>query len=103
MARSVLLIEDESNIVEAIRFILSRDGWQVATHSNGATALATILQLRPNAIVLDAMLPNKSGFDILRDFTARTIGQRHPRFDVDRDAASKKIGTWPWPLVRIII
>jgi DNA-binding response OmpR family regulator len=38
MGKSVLLIEDEPNIVEAISFILSRDGWSVMTHSNGHDA-----------------------------------------------------------------
>ena len=40
MARKVLLIEDEPNIVEAIRFILSRDGWDVDVHSDGASAVS---------------------------------------------------------------
>ena len=70
MGRHVLLIEDEANIVEAIRFILTRDGWRVDTHSNGATALNTVRSVKPDAIVLDAMLPHKSGFDILRDIRA---------------------------------
>ena len=38
MARRVLLIEDEPNIIEALSFILTRDGWTVHTHSDGATA-----------------------------------------------------------------
>ena len=63
----VLLIEDEPNIIEAIRFILSRDGWRVDTHSNGATALDAIRRRRPDLIILDAMLPGRSGFDILAD------------------------------------
>ncbi len=70
MARHVLLVEDEANIVEAIRFILLRDGWSVSTHSNGATALDTIRSVKPDVIVLDVMLPNKSGFDILQDLRA---------------------------------
>jgi DNA-binding response OmpR family regulator len=67
MTGRVLLIEDEPNIIEAIRFILSRDGWQVDTHSDGATAMATVARRRPDLVILDAMLPNRSGFDILRD------------------------------------
>lgn len=35
MAKRVLVIEDEPNIIEAISFILSRDGWTVHTHSDG--------------------------------------------------------------------
>ncbi len=67
MGKRVLLIEDEPNIIEAIRFILSRDGWTVETHSDGATAVAAVAAKRPDIVILDVMLPNKSGFDILRD------------------------------------
>ena len=42
MAKHVLIIEDEPNIIEAISFILSRDGWQVDTHSNGHDAVAVM-------------------------------------------------------------
>lgn len=65
--RRVLLIEDEPNIIEAIRFILSRDGWRVDTHSDGQTALETVRKKSPDLIILDVMLPNRSGYDILND------------------------------------
>ncbi|MEO1797555.1 MAG: response regulator [Pseudomonadota bacterium] len=65
--KRVLIIEDEPNIIEAIRFILSRDGWAVDTHSDGATALAAVARRMPDIIILDAMLPNRSGFELLRD------------------------------------
>ncbi len=70
MARRVLLIEDEPNIIEALSFILTRDGWTVHTHSDGATATAKVRSGLPEVIVLDAMLPGRSGFDILRDLRA---------------------------------
>jgi DNA-binding response OmpR family regulator len=65
MGKHVLLVEDEINIIEAIRFLLSREGWRVDTHSDGATAVDTIRNLKPDLIVLDYMLPGKSGLDIL--------------------------------------
>ncbi|MGR3493404.1 MAG: response regulator transcription factor [Shimia sp.] len=71
MGKRVLLIEDEPNISEAIRFILSRDGWAVDTHADGATALEAVARVAPDIIVLDAMLPNRSGFEILRDLRAQ--------------------------------
>ena len=67
MGGRVLLIEDEINIFEAISFILSRDGWEVRGHGNGATALEEIARSRPDVLVLDVMLPGRSGLDILRD------------------------------------
>ena len=67
MGKHVLLIEDEPNIIEAIQFILERDGWSVATHSDGADAIAAIGREVPDVLILDVMLPNRSGYDILRE------------------------------------
>ena len=67
MAKKVLLIEDEPNIIEAISFILLRDGWQVDTHSNGHDAADVVRSKRPDVLILDVMLPGRSGYDILRD------------------------------------
>ena len=70
MNKDVLLIEDEPNIIEAIRFILSRDGWSVYTHSDGKTAVEKVMEKKPLLVILDVMLPGRSGFDILRDVRA---------------------------------
>lgn len=70
MGRRVLLVEDETNIIEAIRFLLSREGWQVHTHGNGADANDVIRELQPDLVVLDVMLPGKSGFEILEELRA---------------------------------
>ena len=70
MAKTVVLIEDERNIIEAISFILSRDGWEVRTHSNGLDAVDAVRARRPNLVILDVMLPGRSGFDILQDIRA---------------------------------
>ncbi|MFK7880625.1 response regulator transcription factor [Roseobacter sp.] len=67
MGKQVLLVEDELNIVEAIKFLLSREGWQVDTHSNGTDAAEVIRDRNPDLVVLDVMLPGKSGFDILEE------------------------------------
>ena len=67
MNRRVVLIEDEPNIIEAIRFLLTRDGWQVETHSDGVDALDVIRAAEPDLVILDLMLPGRSGMDILRD------------------------------------
>ena len=65
LPRRVLLIEDEPNIATAIAFLLGRDGWRVSTHSDGATALDAVARHRPDVVVLDVMLPGRSGFDVL--------------------------------------
>ena len=70
MGKHVLLIEDETNIIEAIRFLLSREGWKVDTHGEGTTAVETVRDTRPDLLVLDYMLPGKSGMEILKELRA---------------------------------
>ena len=65
MAGRVLLIEDEPHIAEAIRFILSRDGWDVEVLSDGGQALAAVAMDTPDLLILDLMLPGMSGLEIL--------------------------------------
>ncbi|MFN3208268.1 MAG: response regulator transcription factor [Roseovarius sp.] len=70
MGKTVLLIEDEQNIIEAVSFILSRDGWEVKTHANGQNAMDAVRAREPDVVILDVMLPGKSGFDILSEIRA---------------------------------
>ncbi len=67
MGNSVLLIEDEPNIIEAISFLLERDGWTVRLHTEGVGAVEAVAAANPDVVVLDVMLPGRSGFDILRE------------------------------------
>ena len=70
MHKKVLLIEDETNIIEAVSFILTREGWDVKTHSNGHDAVDAVRARQPDLVILDVMLPGKNGFDILQDIRA---------------------------------
>jgi DNA-binding response OmpR family regulator len=70
MDKHVLLVEDEPNIAEAMRFILTRDGWRVSTHGDGTDAAAVIRAAAPDVVVLDVMLPGRSGFEILQELRA---------------------------------
>ncbi len=78
MAKRVLVIEDEPNITEAISFILSREGWTVHTHSDGETAMDKLRGHPPDMVILDVMLPGRSGFDILRDLRADAAFRQLP-------------------------
>jgi DNA-binding response OmpR family regulator len=62
----VLLVEDETNIAEAIRFLLTREGWHVDVHNNGRDAVAKISECAPDLVILDLMLPGKSGLEIIK-------------------------------------
>ncbi|WP_405111983.1 response regulator [Phaeobacter sp. BS52] len=73
MGRHVVLVEDEPNITEAIRFLLTRDGWQVDSHADGSDAVEVICKAKPDLVILDLMLPGKSGLEIIREL--RDSGQ----------------------------
>jgi DNA-binding response OmpR family regulator len=78
MAGKLLLIEDEANIAEAIRFILSRDGWQVAHEGDGLAAMASVAREKPDLVILDMMLPGRSGLEILADLRAAPATEKLP-------------------------
>ena len=67
MSRHVVLIEDEPNIAEAIRFLLTRDAWTVDVHGNGSDAVEVIQAASPDLVILDLMLPGKSGLEVIQE------------------------------------
>jgi DNA-binding response OmpR family regulator len=69
MAR-ILVVDDEPHIREVVGAYLSREGHAVATAADGPAALAAARGDTPDLVVLDVMLPGRSGFDILRDLRA---------------------------------
>jgi DNA-binding response OmpR family regulator len=96
MGKHVLLIEDEVHIAEAIRFILSRDGWSVTSHREGTGAIEAIRAARPDVVVLDMMLPGRSGLDVLGDMRSDAELARLPVLvlsaagqDIAREAAER--------------
>lgn len=64
--KRILLVEDEPNIVESLRFILEQAGFAVDVVSDGNAALDYLDAGSPDAVVLDIMLPGMNGFDVLR-------------------------------------
>ncbi|MEM8878270.1 MAG: response regulator [Pseudomonadota bacterium] len=70
MAKRVLLAEDEPNIVESLTFLLERAGFEVAVKTDGRRALDTVLDDTPDLLILDVMLPELSGYEVLRHLRA---------------------------------
>lgn len=63
----ILVVEDEPNIVESLRFILEQGGFDLDIVSDGREALRRLRAGSFAAMVLDIMLPGLSGFDVLRE------------------------------------
>ncbi|CAN5561668.1 response regulator transcription factor [soil metagenome] len=64
--QQILVVEDEENLAEALKFNLERQGYQVIVKSNGYDALNVLQQEAPHLIVLDVMLPGLDGFEVCR-------------------------------------
>ena len=62
----ILIVEDEPAILDSLHFILSRNGWSVAVAQDGEKALESVWRLKPKMLLLDIMLPRKSGLDVLK-------------------------------------
>ena len=64
--KTVLIVEDEKNIVDILRFNLQRAGYQTLEAYDGEDGLAQAVSANPDLILLDVMLPKKNGFDVCR-------------------------------------
>jgi DNA-binding response OmpR family regulator len=66
MSKKVLIADDEPSIVVAIEFLLRRNGYEVHVARNGDEALKLVEAARPDLVLLDVMMPQKSGYDVCR-------------------------------------
>ncbi|NLS75706.1 MAG: response regulator transcription factor [Chloroflexi bacterium] len=66
MAKSILIVEDEEQIVRVVRAYLEQAGYEVLVARNGPEGLMRVRQQRPDLVVLDLMLPGMDGLDVCR-------------------------------------
>ena len=67
----VLVVDDDEAVRSALTHALHRDGYEVSTAGDGAAALATLLRLRHDAVVLDVLMPEPGGLEVCRVIRAR--------------------------------
>ncbi|TSB32645.1 response regulator transcription factor [Streptomyces benahoarensis] len=86
----ILVVDDEPDVTDVLAGVMTGEGWQVRTAADGATALATARDFRPDAVVLDRMLPDLNGLEVLR-----ALRREEPRvcvlFLTARDAVEDRI------------
>ena len=70
MGKTILIVEDEPNIVDILSFNLSREGYQTLEAYDGKTGLQLALEQNPDLVLLDLMLPEMDGFDVCRQIRA---------------------------------
>ncbi len=67
MPKHVLVIEDDPAIVELLQFNLERESFRVTSAGTGSDGLAAVRKQRPDLVILDLMLPERSGFEVCRE------------------------------------
>jgi DNA-binding response OmpR family regulator len=70
LAIDILIAEDEPSILEALDFVLKRAGWTISAVMDGEAVMDAIRRQRPRLLVLDIMLPKRSGFEVLKQIRA---------------------------------
>lgn len=71
MAKRVLIADDEENIVTALEFLLQRRGYETRVAKNGDEALAEVERFAPDLVLLDVMMPRKSGYEVCQRMRGR--------------------------------
>ncbi len=68
MARpqSVLIVDDEPNILLSLQFLMKKSGYEVRTSKDGEEALAEIARAAPDLVLLDVMMPKIDGFSVCK-------------------------------------
>ena len=64
MAQKILIVDDEPNIVISLEFLMKKEGFVVAVAGDGEEALAKVAGFQPDLLLLDVMMPKKSGFEV---------------------------------------
>ena len=62
----ILVVEDDPNLLSALKYNLQKEGYGVATAADGAEAIETARREKPDLVILDLMLPKMSGFEVCR-------------------------------------
>ena len=65
--RTILVVDDEPHVIKSLTFVLTKEGYEVASAENGEDALAKIQQLKPGLVFLDVMMPKKNGYEVCQE------------------------------------
>jgi DNA-binding response OmpR family regulator len=70
MNKTILVADDEPNIVISLEYLLKREGYTVVVAHNGQEALDAMAAQRPDLVLLDVMMPVKTGFEVCQEVRA---------------------------------
>jgi len=90
----LLIADDELHLIRSLKFVLEKEGYEVATASDGEEAIRKAAEIRPDVMFLDIMMPKKNGYEVcailrqvpgLKDMYIVILSAKG--WDIDRDKA----------------
>lgn len=97
MSRKVLIADDEPSIVTSLEFLMQRRGYEVRVARDGDEAMRLVGSFQPHVVLLDVMMPRRSGVDVCREIRGNPawrgikvvmISAKGREIDVDRGVAA---------------
>jgi len=97
MRKKVLIVDDDPNLIKALGFVLRKEGYEFDTAADGEEALAKVREVEPGVILLDIMMPQKSGYDVcaevkstpdLKDISVVILSAKSQEADRERGIAA---------------
>jgi DNA-binding response OmpR family regulator len=70
MSAVILIADDEPNILISLEFLMKREGYEVKLARDGQEAVEAVLAHRPDLVLLDVMMPRKTGFEVCQEVRA---------------------------------
>lgn len=70
MSCKILIVDDEPNILLSLEYLMKREGYEVFVARDGQEALDVMRRERPRLVLLDVMMPKKSGFEVCQELRA---------------------------------
>ncbi|MDG5976390.1 response regulator receiver domain-containing protein [Hydrogenophaga taeniospiralis CCUG 15921] len=78
MSQKILIADDEPNILISLEFLMKREGYDVVVARDGQEAIDAIVRERPALVLLDVMMPVKTGFDVCCEVRAHELVRDTP-------------------------
>jgi DNA-binding response OmpR family regulator len=70
MSQKILIVDDEPNILVSLEYLMKREGYDVHVARDGQEALDVVRRERPRLVLLDVMMPRKTGFEVCQELRA---------------------------------
>jgi two-component system OmpR family response regulator/two-component system phosphate regulon response regulator OmpR len=93
----ILVVDDQPDLADLIKTVLGEEGYNVSVCTDGREAISRIEKEKPAAVILDVMMPETDGFEVLRQLRTNPAGQRLPVILMSgawrRNEKQRQIGT----------